>query len=56
MRVGDKVTEIVETIGKTLTGMVVYIHPEGRYYTAEFRTDKGRFRECFMGPERRGIP
>jgi hypothetical protein len=29
------------------TGRVIYIHPEGRYYTAEFRFEKGTFRESF---------
>lgn len=36
------------------TGTVVYMHPEGRYYTAEFAFEKGTVRESFliMDPER----
>lgn len=54
MKIGDKVTERAETIAKTMTGVVVYIHPAGRYYTVEFQNGKDRFRESFMGPGRRG--
>lgn len=54
MKVGDRATEKVETVGKTMSGPIIYIHPEGRYYTVEFRFDKGRFRESFMEPQRRG--
>lgn len=54
MKIRDKVTERAETISKTLTGVVVYIHPEGRYYTVEFQNGESRFRESFMGPGRKG--
>lgn len=54
VKIGDKVTERAETIGRTLTGVVVYIHPEVRYYTVEFKNGEGHFRESFIGPGRRG--
>ena len=54
VKIRDKVTERAETISKTLTGVVVYIHPEGRYYTVEFQNGESRFRESFMGPGRKG--
>ena len=28
-------------------GTVVYVHPEGRFYTVEFTFPKGRFRESY---------
>lgn len=35
-------------------GTVVYIHPEGRFYTLEFNFPRGRFRESYWTapPER----
>lgn len=54
MKIGDKVTERAETIERTLTGVVVYIHPDGRYYTVEFKNGEGHFRESFIVPGRRG--
>ena len=54
VKIGDKVTERAETIGRTLTGVVVYIHPEGRYYTVEFKNGEGHFRESFVGQGREG--
>ena len=54
MKIGDKVTEMAETTGRTLTGVVVYIHPEGRYYTVEFKNGEGHFRESFVGQGRKG--
>ena len=54
VKIGDKVTERAETIGRTLTGVVVYIHPEGRYYTVEFKNGEGHFRESFVGQGRKG--
>lgn len=47
MKVGDKRTEKVESIGKTMTGRVTYIHPLRRYYVVEFKFPKGSFRESF---------
>lgn len=32
---------------RPLEGTVVYIHPEGRYFTLEFHTGKGRFRQSY---------
>lgn len=29
------------------TGTVVYIHPEGRFYTLRFDFERGSFRECY---------
>lgn len=57
MKLGDKVTErvgynpfglsVVQDV--LMTGEVVYIHPQGRYYTAEFTCENGkRFRESFQ--------
>lgn len=48
-RVGDKSTETVESIGRTLTGKVVYVHPLGRYYVVEFEFLRDKFRESFTG-------
>ena len=32
---------------RTMTGTVVYIHPEGRWFSLEFRTQKGCFRQSY---------
>ena len=32
---------------RKLDGTVVYIHPKGRFFTVEFRTPYGSFRESF---------
>ena len=57
MKLGDKVTKLVgyNPYGvsgepdRLMTGEVVYIHPRGRYYTAEFICGNGkRFRESFQ--------
>ena len=29
-------------------GTVVYVHPEGRFYTVEFTFPKGKFREAYL--------
>lgn len=29
-------------------GRVVYIHPDGRFYTLEFSFERGRFRESYL--------
>ena len=31
-------------------GTVVYVHPEGRFYTVEFTFPKGKFREAYLLP------
>lgn len=33
---------------RVLTGTVVYIHPEGRFFTLRFDFDKGSFCQCYM--------
>lgn len=60
MRVGDTVRKIItvsatsgitgertpeETILRE--GKVVYVHPKGRFYTAEFTFRDGTIRECY---------
>lgn len=60
IRLGDKIRAkpTVEggSAGKTfeateMTGKVVYIHPERRFYTLEFQNEKGfRWRECYFYP------
>ena len=53
IRLGDEITAKVNygMEGGTLLppekGRVVYIHPEGRFFTAEFRFERGSFRESF---------
>lgn len=60
MRVGDTVRKIIScsaTSGQTgatapeeqvvRTGKVVYVHPKGRYYVAEFDFPDGKIRECY---------
>ena len=63
MRVGDKVLRCPETfferendgkspkrpITPTTKGVVVYVHPQGRYHTVEFDLLGGKVRESFMG-------
>lgn len=48
IHLGDTVTRHIEATNRKATGKVVYIHPEGRYYMAEFTFRFGKFRECFM--------
>lgn len=57
MEVGDTKTEAVCMDGEKpvmLTGKVVYIHPQRRFYVVEFPFEKGSFRESFYFPNRRG--
>ena len=60
MQLGDKIMArpllggcTGESEGKLQQGVVVYIHPQGRYYTLEFTSSVTgeRFRECFY-PQR----
>ena len=61
MRLGQKVVRRPETFNgsdtdlkekfRTLSGKVVYIHPEGRYHTVEFELPGGKARESFLGTE-----
>lgn len=49
--IGQRVTEVLrfgECNGREYTGLVVYVHPQGRFYTVEFVFDKGSFRESFF--------
>lgn len=54
IHLGDEITAKVNygMEGGTLLppekGRVVYIHPEGRFFTAEFRFERGSFRESFI--------
>lgn len=60
MQVGETVrkplTDILSGSAKTprpkFTGRVVWVHPEGRFYLAEFQFPCGIIRECFkeVGP------
>ena len=64
MRVGDKVRKKIScstTSGATgfptpeekavRTGKVIFVHPKGRFYTAEFAFCDGNIRECYRGCE-----
>lgn len=44
--VGYKTTERTES-GRKTEGVIVFCHPKGRFYTVEFTTPKGKFRECY---------
>lgn len=54
IHLGDEITARINygMEGGTLLppekGRVVYIHPEGRFFTAEFTFAKGSFRESFI--------
>lgn len=50
IEIGSTVTESISAVGEYMTGTVVYIHPELRYYTAEFHGMFGKFRESFPYP------
>ena len=48
VELGQKTREYLPELHQSLTGRVVYIHPERRYYTVEFEFGLGRsFRSCF---------
>lgn len=47
IHLGDTVTRRIEATARKTTGTVVYIHPEGRYYTVEFDLGFYKFRESF---------
>ena len=34
---------------KTMSGVVVYVHPQGRYHTVEFELWGGKVKESFAG-------
>lgn len=49
MKVGDRVTEKTTTDSVEM-GTVVYIHPEERFYTVEFKGLFGAYRESYFFP------
>lgn len=59
MKNGQKVRRVPLSLTQTadngkqehrpMTGKVVYIHPEGRYYVVAFEMRGGIVRECFEG-------
>lgn len=61
MKIGQKVTRYPETFYereggnhaplRAMSGVVVYIHPRGRYHTVEFELRGGKVRESFRGVE-----
>lgn len=57
IRIGDIVSQVPSVEGRQYMSpmhcRVVYIHPEGVYYTAEFRFKRGSFRESFYLPRSR---
>lgn len=60
MQIGDKVRlhPVVSPPGVKHTGVVVYIHPQRLFYTAEFTFERfgdiASYRESFPFPEREG--
>lgn len=46
--VGDRASEEVDAVGRTMTGKVVFVHPTGRFYTVEFETKHGKIRENYF--------
>ena len=48
IHLGDTVTRHIEATNRMATGKVVYIHPDRRYYAAEFTFRFGKFWECFF--------
>lgn len=56
MEIGDKVRELITRSNaaasvsgsdQRYTGTVIYIHPQGRFYTAEFELAMGKVRESY---------
>lgn len=53
VKMGDEIVKEPrsgEGKGPAHVGRVVYVHPEGRWYTLEFTYERGRFRESFLLP------
>lgn len=54
--VGDKVRKRItfgKCVGKNVddpayTGTVIWVHPQDRFYVAEFPFRNGKIRECYM--------
>lgn len=61
VKVGQKVTRYPETFferegerntpKRPMQGVVVYIHPEGRFHIVEFELRGGKVQESFQGVE-----
>ena len=60
MKIGDKVRKrltgtLCESNGRhsqpAVTGTVVWIHPQNRFYVAEFKLGHERIHECFEVPK-----
>ena len=50
MEIGQKTSEWVhfgETKAVRMSGVVEYVHPEGRFYTVRFETEVGSFTESY---------
>lgn len=57
MELGDKKTELVhfgDQKPKSMTGRVVYIHPQRRFYVVAFDVGGHEIRESYYFPARRG--
>lgn len=57
MIIGDRRSELAsfgDFEPKRMTGTVVFIHPERRFYIVEFERGGRRWRECFYFPHRAG--
>lgn len=61
MIVGDKIGHLCPTFGgisnglltpKQCDGVVVYIHPQRRFFIVEFKFEYGSFRQSFYFPAR----
>jgi len=60
MIVGDKIGHLRPSFGESAgvknprkyEGVVVYIHPERRFFTVEFKFEYGSFRQSFYFPAR----
>lgn len=54
MRLGETVrvpVEMGEAHPAWVVGTVVWIHPQGRFYTVEFRRPGGTYRQSYRGDE-----
>lgn len=47
----DSVFCTTEKVRPKIQGVVVYVHPEGRFATLEFEGVHGNFRECYYPEE-----
>lgn len=49
VEIGQKVSHYIEAIGGKLTGTITWIHPDKRFYCAEFKSRNGsKFVEAFQ--------